>query len=471
VGFPMHIAPTHKAFDAYAATLTDYHERHVTHEGAVRFAFQTLLTTLAPTGWNIIAEQTMPSGIRPDGVVKDTYNLTRGYWEAKDTADDLDTEIAKKIARGYPLTNTLFEDTRRAVLYQNKQRQPDVDLTDRKKLAALLAQFFSFEEPDILAFGTAVEAFRRDIPALAEGLKATIHNERATANARFIAAFNDFGQTCRTSIDPQITDAALEEMLVQHLLTERLFRTIFNNPDFTKRNVIAAEIERVIDALTSKAFSRADFLMALDRYYRPIEEAAKGITVWSDKQTFLNTVYERFFQGFSVRQADTHGVVYTPQAIVDFMVNSVDEVLHTEFGTALAAPGVAILDPATGTGNFIVNIIRRIQETDPFALPHKYRHELFANEIMLLPYYIASMNIEHAYFEKADGYLPFRGPLLRGRARHGAVATVGPLQRAEHRPRPAAKGRADHRHHRQPALQRWPSTRERQQQEPPLRRD
>ncbi len=198
-------------------------------------------------------------------------------------------------------------------------------------------------------------------------------------------------------------------MLVQHLLTERLFRTIFNNPDFTKRNVIAAEIERVIDALTSKAFSRADFLMALDRYYRPIEEAAKGITVWSDKQTFLNTVYERFFQGFSVRQADTHGVVYTPQAIVDFMVNSVDEVLRAEFGTALAAPGVAILDPATGTGNFIVNIIRRIQETDPFALPHKYRHELFANEIMLLPYYIASMNIEHAYFEKADGYLPFEG--------------------------------------------------------------
>jgi hypothetical protein len=76
VAFPMHIAPTHKAFDAYAATL-------------------------APTGWNIIAEQTMPSGIRPDGIVKDKYNLMRGYWEAKDTADDLDTEIAKKIAKGY----------------------------------------------------------------------------------------------------------------------------------------------------------------------------------------------------------------------------------------------------------------------------------------------------------------------------------------------------------------------------------
>jgi len=381
----MRIAPTHKAFDAYETTLADYRDRKVSNEGAVRFAFQTLLTTLAPAQWNVLGEQTLANGIRPDGVLKDEYNLTRGYWEAKDTADDLDEEIRKKIAKGYPLTNIIFEDTRRAALYQNRQQAMDVPLTDRKRLADLLTQFFTYEEPDIVAFERAVDEFKGQIPDLAEGLK----------------------QTCRTSIDPNIADAALEEMLVQHLLTERLFRTIFNNPDFTKRNVIAAEIEKVIDALTSHSFSRADFLASLNRYYVPIEEAAKGITDWSEKQTFLNTVYERFFQGFSTRQADTHGVVYTPQAIVDFMVSSVEEVLQSEFGTTLAAPDVAILDPATGTGNFIVNIMRRI--ADPTALKEKYTHALFANEIMLLPYYIACMNIEHEYYVRTEAYEPFEG--------------------------------------------------------------
>ncbi len=403
----MRIAPTHKAFDAYETTLADYRDRKVSNEGAVRFAFQTLLTTLAPARWNVLGEQTLANGIRPDGVMKDGYNLTRGYWEAKDTADDLDEEIRKKIAKGYPLTNIIFEDTRRAVLYQHKQQAMDVPLTDRKRLADLLAQFFTYEEPDIVAFERAVDEFKGQIPDLAEGLKQTIHHEREQTNRRFIAAFTDFAQTCRTSIDPNIADAALEEMLVQHLLTERLFRTIFNNPDFTKRNVIAAEIEKVIDALTSHSFSRADFLASLNRYYVPIEEAAKGITDWSEKQTFLNTVYERFFQGFSTRQADTHGVVYTPQAIVDFMVSSVEEVLRSEFGTTLAAPVVAILDPATGTGNFIVNIMRRI--TDPTALKQKYTSALFANEIMLLPYYIACMNIEHEYYTRTEAYEPFEG--------------------------------------------------------------
>ena len=108
-------------------------------------------------------------------------------------------------------------------------------------------------------------------------------------------------------------------MLIQHLLTERIFRTVFDNPDFTRRNVIASEIENVIDALTSQSFSRDSFLQRLDRFYIAIERNADTITDFSRKQAFLNTVYEQFFQGFSVKVADTHGVVYTPQPIVDFM--------------------------------------------------------------------------------------------------------------------------------------------------------
>jgi predicted helicase len=120
----------------------------------------------------------------------------------------------------------------------------------------------------------------------------------------------------------------------------------------------------------------------------------------------MNIVYERFSQGFSVKQADTFGIVYTPQEIVDFMCASVDEVLKKEFGLSIATPDVKILDPAAGTGSFIVNLLHRIP---PYQLRHKYQHDLFCNEIMLLPYYIASLNIEHEYYAKMGEYEPFEG--------------------------------------------------------------
>jgi predicted helicase len=198
-------------------------------------------------------------------------------------------------------------------------------------------------------------------------------------------------------------------MLIQHLLTERLFRTIFNNPDFTRRNIIAAEIEKVIDALASQSFSRADFLKKLDRFYLAMEQAAATISDFSQKQQFLNTVYEKFFQGFCVKVADTHGIVYTPPSIVRFMIRSIAWILESVFRKTLGSKGVHFLDPFVGTGNFVVHLMDEIPRT---ALPHKFAHELHANEIMLLPYYIASMNIEHAYFEATGQYEPFAGICL-----------------------------------------------------------
>src|SRR5437899_3914589 len=165
-------------------------------------------------------------------------------------------------------------------------------------------------------------------------------------------------------------------MLVQHLLTERLIRKIFDNPEFTQRNVIAAEVEKVIAALGSGGFNRDDFQKSLDRFYVAIENAARTMPEFSDKQHFLNTVYERFFQGYSVKLADTHGIVYTPQAIVDFMCASVAEVLQTEFGLSLRSPGVYFIDPCTGTGHFIVNLINRIPKK---VWQRMYRVQLLRN--------------------------------------------------------------------------------------------
>ena len=197
--------------------------------------------------------------------------------------------------------------------------------------------------------------------------------------------------------------------MIQHLLTERIFRTVFSNSEFTRRNVIAREIETVITALMSHAFSREDFLHSLDPFYVAIERTAASIDDFSQKQSFLNTVYEQFFQGFSVEIADTHGVVYTPQPIVDFMVRSVEEILGAEFNRSLSDSGVHIIDPFVGTGNFIVRTMREIR---PTALEDKYQSELHCNEVMLLPYYIASMNIEHEFYEATGDYHPFEGICL-----------------------------------------------------------
>ena len=251
----------------------------------------------------------------------------------------------------------------------------------------------------------AVTHFQNQVPELGQALQELIEKEQKS-NARFRAAFDDFYALCRQSINPNLSREAVEEMLIQHLLTERIFRTVFNNPDFTRRNVIAAEIEKVIDELTSQAFSREGFLKSLEHFYKAIDSAARTIEDFSQKQLFLNTIYEKFFQGFSVKVADTHGVVYTPQPIVNFMVRSVDEILRKEFEKSLGSPGVHILDPFVGTGNFVVHVMQEIKKT---ALPNKYHNELHCNEVMLLPYYIASMNIEHEYYDATKRYEHFEG--------------------------------------------------------------
>ena len=377
----------------------------MTHEGALRSAFQNLLAeTGRRAGWTLIPELASGS-IRPDGTFRDEYFLNRGYWEAKDTNDNLETEIQKKTAKGYPLTNIIFEDTQRAYLYQNGQVAMQADLTQRAQLTTLLITFFSYTEPAHEDFSSAVDDFKQRVPDLARGLVHIIQNAHAT-NTAFQKAFTSFFALCRESLNPNLSEAAVDEMLVQHLLTERLIRTIFDSQDFIRRNVIAREVETVIDALVSKAFNRHEFLKSLDTFYLAIESAAKTIENFSEKQHFLNAVYERFFQGYSVKAADTLGIVYTPQEIVDFMCASVEQVLQDEFGKTLSDTSVNILDPCTGTGNFVVNLLRRIPKRD---LKRMYTGQLFANEVMLLPYYIAALNIEHAYYERTGAYERFDG--------------------------------------------------------------
>ena len=379
----------------------------------MRSAFQELLETCARQfDWKLVPELSISrkgkAPLKADGALLDLYGLNHGLWEAKDTDDDLDREIKNKFSAGYPKDNILFQEPRRAVLYQQGAKVFDADLTKADDLVHVLKLFLEYAPPAIAEWEKAIEEFREKVPQLGQSLKDLIENERLT-NKRFVAAFEDFFSLCRGSLNPNLSAEAVEEMIIQHLLTERIFRKIFAVADFTARNVIAQEIEKVIGALTSRSFDRDSFTKSLNHFYVAIENAAATIHDFSEKQTFLNTVYERFFQGFCVKVADTHGIVYTPQPLVDFMAASVEHVLQTEFGKSLADKDVHILDPFTGTGNFIINLMRRIPKS---ALPHKFRHELHCNEIMLLPYYVASMNIEHAFYDATGQYEAFEGICL-----------------------------------------------------------
>ena len=238
--------------------------------------------------------------------------------------------MQRKFKAGYPSDNILFQTPEQAILWQNDKHVLDADLTDPTQLIETLQTFFSYRPQEITEWEDAVTQFRDRVPDIGRGLAKLIQKERQTSR-RFTIAFVDFYDKCRQSINPNLSEAAVEEMLIQHLLTERIFRTVFSNTDFVRRNVIANEIEKVIDALTSQSFSRRDFLQSLDRFYIAIERTAETINDFSQKQHFLNTVYEQFFQGFSVEAADTHGIVYTPQPIVDFMVKSVEQILKIEF--------------------------------------------------------------------------------------------------------------------------------------------
>ena len=404
---------THAPVKAYYDTLGRFRAARQDNEGNVRRAFESLLEKCARGfEWFVVGEyQISRSGkspLRADAAVLDAFNLPRGYWEAKDEKDDLRAEMNKKFAAGYPQTNILFQKPTQAILVQDGRIAFDGDLADPEKLVDVLRLFFEWRQPHQEDWDRAVREFSERIPEIARGAITLIDGERRS-NPAFVERFTAFAELCRESINPDLKDEAVEEMLVQHLLTERIFRRIFDNPEFTRRNVIAAEIEKVIDSLTKRHFSRDSFLRDLDPFYKAIEETAATASSYAEKQAFLNSVYERFFQGFNRKQADTHGIVYTPQPIVDFMVRSVEEVLKAEFGRSLSDKGVHILDPFVGTGNFITRVMKEIKTS---SLPHKYKEELHCNEIMLLPYYIASMNIEHAYLDRVGEYEPFEGICL-----------------------------------------------------------
>ncbi len=342
------------------------------------------------------------ASIIPDGTVKDSLRMARGYWEAKDSHDDLDTEIQAKFNRGYPRDNIVFEDSQTAVLFQNGAEAMRVDMSQPRDLHRLIRRFLDYELPEIEEFRHARQQFKADLPAVLENLRATVADAEA-ANPDYQDAAALFLNLCRRSISPDVSDADVREMLLQHILTEDIFLRVFSNVQFHRENNVA----RQLDALAQTFFTGPVRRAAIDRlraYYAAIGRTADEIADYAEKQQFLKAIYEDFYQAYNPAAADRLGVVYTPNEVVDFIIRGTDHLLQKHFGKTLADDNVRILDPATGTGTFITNLINYLPAD---RLEHKYRHEIYANEVAILPYYIANLNIEYTYQERTGRYLEF----------------------------------------------------------------
>jgi len=374
---------------------------------AIRSAFFNLLNDYArQQDLVMVAEVSIktPDGkiVTPDGTLKDSLRQDWGYWESKDEADDLDEEIKKKFAKGYPKDNILFEDSRVAVLIQKGEEVLRCFMNDDNALHLLLTQFFTFERPEVQNFRNAIELFKQDVPKVTNTLR-NIIEEAGLSNMLFIKASVNFLTLCRESINPNITNEDVHEMIIQHILTEDIFNTIFDETQFHRENNIARELENVIATFFTGNLRR-ETLHGVKHYYDTINAAAARIADHHEKQKFLKVVYETFYKSYNPKAADRLGVVYTPNEIVRFMIESANYLLYKYFDKYLEDPNVEILDPATGTGTYICDLIDFIRKE---KLEYKYRTEIHANEVAILPYYISNLNIEYTYAQKMGRYVEF----------------------------------------------------------------
>lgn len=378
-------------------------------ESVVREAFKDLLKILAKRHDLLFVaeyEITTPAKERRyvDGALLHSLRVPFGYWEAKDEKDDIDAEIVHKRRRGYPTDNIIFEDSTRAVLIQNGEEVMRSTVEDVAGLERLLRLFFEYQPGEITEFRRAVDQFRFDIPAVLAALREMIEAAHAS-NPRFREASARFLEHAREAINPSLTAADVREMLIQHILTEEIFSKIFGEDDFHRNNNVAKALYTLEGTFFTGDLKKRT-LKALDPYYAAIRSAAALITSHHEKQSFLKAIYENFYKVYNSKAADRLGVVYTPNAVVRFMVEGADALCRTHFGKGLIDPGVAILDPATGTGTFLCELIEFFRG-QKYALRQKYREELHANEVAILPYYVANLNIEATYAAITGEYEEF----------------------------------------------------------------
>ncbi len=259
------------------------------------------------------------------------------------------------------------------------------------------------------------EDWAKDIAKIAkthiDRIKSILENPN---NINEIGAFNSFAHEIRDDLNNAITDDEVIEMLAQHLITKPVFDALFEGYSFASKNPMSLAMQDVLDVLQEHNIDKeAD---TLQRFYDSVKMRAEGIDSASGKQKIVVELYDKFFRTAFPKMTERLGIVYTPVEVVDFIIHSVNDVLKSEFGQTLGSENVHILDPFTGTGTFITRLLQS-GFISKEQLAHKYKNEIHANEIVLLAYYIAAINIESVYHDLMSengevDYEPFEGICL-----------------------------------------------------------
>ncbi|MCZ2159234.1 DEAD/DEAH box helicase family protein, partial [Bartonella sp. 220] len=219
-------------------------------------------------------------------------------------------------------------------------------------------------------------------------------------------AFDAFHKELKNNLNSDVKQEEAVEMLAQHLVTRPVFEALFDGNEFVQNNAISQAMEKILKELDKTNIVEES--KELREFYDSVKFRASGITEPHARQNLIIKLYESFFAKAFKRTTDKLGIVYTPVEVVDFIIHSVDDVLRKEFGKSLGSRGVSVLDPFTGTGTFITRLLHS-NLIKPEDMEYKFRHDIHANEIVLLAYYIAAINIESTYHSLMKGnYIPFK---------------------------------------------------------------
>ncbi|ODT14193.1 MAG: damage-inducible protein, partial [Kaistia sp. SCN 65-12] len=254
------------------------------------------------------------------------------------------------------------------------------------------------------------EDWAKDVARIAEVHVTRIRAAVEAAGSEEKQAFETFLAEIRDDLNDSISDDEAIEMLAQHLITRPVFDALFEGYSFAQNNPVSKALQGVLDVLDRQGLEKE--AESLTKFYDSVKMRAKDIKDATAKQKIVVELYDKFFKAAFPKLTARLGIVYTPVEVVDFIIRSVDEVLQSEFGQTLGSEGVHIIDPFVGTGTFITRLLQS-GLIKPEQMAHKYRHEIHANEMVLLAYYIAAINIEAVYHEQMGGeYEPFPGICL-----------------------------------------------------------
>lgn len=371
-------------------------------EEGCRLAFFNLLNDCAPLiKLYTIPEKRLQNGKKPDATIKSTYYV-HGYWEAKGLENDNSflKEVKKKIDSGYPTSNILFSNDKRCILYQNEKKITEVkdmwSLESEGNLAKLLCEFLEYRSLEKSAFEKNKKLFLENVPDLVKSLEGELEKLK-TKNPEYRIDLIKATEECRGFIRDDFSEKNIEQWIIQHLLTKQIFLRVFGDTQYHKEN----NISRMISDLCNNhlGYAERDIIDSkISSYVDHITNYGNLFTGLYEKQLFLKDFYQGFYRKVDKDFSDMSGIVYTPDEIVKFMVRSTDYLLEKYFERTISDKNVHILDPCTGTGTFVTELMELLSSyLDESELAEKYREEIHANEYSVLAYYVANLNIEYTY--------------------------------------------------------------------------